>query len=174
MMLPALYAVPPSNDDDEDVRAPATIRPTIRAPRMPAPITTVRERSLREPNVEETTALNPAAPASWLLAGDALPDSIVASLEPIGGAAEGTIFIRMTRTIIGRGERADIRLDDAKVSRKHAAIVYARTEFRIRDEGSANGTLLNGSRVLEYALRNGDELRIGDSVFRFVVSPRSA
>jgi pSer/pThr/pTyr-binding forkhead associated (FHA) protein len=61
---------------------------------------------------------------------------------------------------------ADVRLDDRRASRRHASIFYSGSEFRVRDEGSANGTLLNGSKVVEYALRDGDELLVGDTLIR--------
>jgi pSer/pThr/pTyr-binding forkhead associated (FHA) protein len=71
--------------------------------------------------------------------------------------------------VIGRGSDADVRVDDPKVSRKHASIFYTGSEFRIRDESSINGTVLNGSRVVEYAIRDGDELVIGETLLRFRV-----
>jgi pSer/pThr/pTyr-binding forkhead associated (FHA) protein len=80
---------------------------------------------------------------------------------------EGRFSITMVRAVVGRGHQADIRVRDARMSRKHATIFFTGTEFRIRDEGSGNGTLLNGSRVVEYCVRNGDEVAMGTSVFLF-------
>lgn len=71
------------------------------------------------------------------------------------------------RTVLGRGPDADVRVNDPKASRRHASIFFTGVEFRIRDESSVNGTLLNGSRVVEYAIRNGDEVLIGDTLLRF-------
>lgn len=71
------------------------------------------------------------------------------------------------RTVIGRGHDADVRVNDPMVSRKQATIFFTGVEFRVRDEGSRNGTVLNASRVIEYAIRDGDQLLVGDTLFRF-------
>ena len=116
------------------------------------------------------TAMKPAPKGlGLLLAGNALPTSIRASLKLLG-SAETVHAIVMARTIVGRGENCDIQLKDERASRKHASILYVGNEFRIRDEGSSNGTFLNGSRVVEYALRDGDELLIGDARLAFSVT----
>ncbi len=96
-----------------------------------------------------------------------LPVDVRAYLEVKSGTCTGPIELTMTRVIIGRGNEADVRVVDSKTSRKHAEIFYTGQEFRIRDEGSANGTLLNGSRVVEYVLRDGDEVVVGLSSFIF-------
>jgi hypothetical protein len=147
----------------DDLRLLPTLRPaTISASQtLPPP-------AFEEEVTNEETSVNATPATRWLLADAALPRSVAAHLEAVGGAYR-TFAVTTTRTIIGRGESADIRLDDGTVSRKHATILHTGDEFRIRDDGSANGTLLNGSRVLEYALRNGDELLIGDVALRFVI-----
>lgn len=64
---------------------------------------------------------------------------------------------------IGR-EGAQVKLADAQASRKHARIM---PDFTIEDLGSTNGTFVNGTRIAVHQLRNGDEVKIGQSVFRF-------
>ncbi|MGZ5308154.1 MAG: FHA domain-containing protein [Solirubrobacterales bacterium] len=65
-------------------------------------------------------------------------------------------------TRIGRSSVADIRLDDASVSRRHALIVLGeRRSLRVLDDRSLNGVYVNGERVDWAALEDGDELRIG-------------
>ena len=114
------------------------------------------------------TSLNPSPSSRALLAGAALPSSVHASLEVLSGGKVGRVYeLTLTRTVVGRGEKADIRIDDIKASRKHAYILYSGDEFRVHDGGSGNGTFLNGSRVVEYAIRGGDELLIGDTLLRF-------
>ena len=69
---------------------------------------------------------------------------------------------------IGRDERNSIRLRGKSVSSRHAVIYFTKgMEWRIRDQGSTNGTLLNGSKVKEFALRSGDKIFIGDQLFLF-------
>jgi len=72
------------------------------------------------------------------------------------------------RMVIGRADGAEVRLDSATVSRRHAE-AYADPFGRwwIRDLGSRNGTILNGEKIDESVLRNGDEIAIED--FRIVL-----
>jgi len=71
--------------------------------------------------------------------------------------------IRLTkqRTIIGKGEETDIRLPDDFVSRLHALIYLEQDVFYVSDLGSTNGTFVNGQKVMQEALKDGDHLRIG-------------
>lgn len=65
-------------------------------------------------------------------------------------------------TRIGRSGSADIRLDDATVSRRHALIVRTPdNELRALDDRSLNGLFVNGERVEWAPLSDGDELEIG-------------
>ncbi|HSE32207.1 MAG TPA: GGDEF domain-containing protein [Pyrinomonadaceae bacterium] len=83
------------------------------------------------------------------------------------------IPLERDRVIIGRALEADIRLNDFKASRVHAEIVgvvnngTGKPEFRITDLGSTNGTFVNGQRISETSLNNGDKILIGDYLFRF-------
>ena len=79
---------------------------------------------------------------------------------------------------IGRAETNDLSLAfDPTVSRLHAVIIRYRGGWCLRDVGSANGTQLNGRRLLsEQLLRTGDEIRVGASriVFRSTTSEHLA
>lgn len=74
---------------------------------------------------------------------------------------------------LGRALEADVRVNDAKASRVHAAISTevetesGETVFKIRDLNSTNGTLVNGRAVTEATLHHGDKIAIGDQLFRF-------
>ncbi|GAB4274017.1 MAG: hypothetical protein Kow0056_01750 [Coriobacteriia bacterium] len=65
------------------------------------------------------------------------------------------------RFTMGRDPGCDIFLNDVTVSRKHAVIETAGGEVTIRDQGSLNGTYVNGVRVDEAALKQGDVLQVG-------------
>src|SRR4051794_8264861 len=84
----------------------------------------------------------------------ALPANTRATLRVLVGSDQGRVFVlRGPLTIIGRGpDEAEICLDDERMSRGHAAITYHdhAHEFRVADLKSANGTMLNGSRVTSY------------------------
>ena len=64
--------------------------------------------------------------------------------------------------VIGREPDADIRLESATVSRRHARIVVTEQGAILEDFGSKNGTYHNDTRVTESVpLRNGDHIRLG-------------
>ena len=57
---------------------------------------------------------------------------------------------------IGRDPTNDLVLPDAMVSRWHAAVEYRSSQYFLRDCSSSNGSLVNGDRVSERTLRDGD------------------
>ena len=63
---------------------------------------------------------------------------------------------------VGRAETADLQIDSSRVSREHATIHWENGQFWVRDLGSTNGTFLNGQRIEQEALVDGDVLRIAD------------
>ena len=69
----------------------------------------------------------------------------------------------------GRSPNSDLLLDDVTVSRKHAEIIRDDSEFWLVDQGSINGTYLNGRRVLRGRLKSGDKLQIGKFRLVFMV-----
>ena len=70
-------------------------------------------------------------------------------------------------TRLGRASDQTVVLDDEFVSGAHAMLVLRNGRWWVRDEGSTNGTLVNGSPVdAETALDEGDELQIGQVVLR--------
>ena len=76
-------------------------------------------------------------------------------------------------THIGRGLIADVRLEDANVSRRHAIVAVRGDRVRVLDDRSTNGTFVNGRQVTVAELSDGDVIRFGRVVFRFVeVGPR--
>ncbi len=99
-----------------------------------------------------------------------VPVTIRAIVKVLSGKDEGSAYqVSQSETTIGRGDNADITIDDEIISRKHALIVFSNLEFRIKDLESANGTILNGSEVKEYALRNNDKLIIGETMLQFTI-----
>jgi pSer/pThr/pTyr-binding forkhead associated (FHA) protein len=75
--------------------------------------------------------------------------------------------LRATRVCIGRAHDCDVALPDPLVSHRHCVLACDEDGWFIVDLGSRNGVFVNGERVQRRALRDGDELRVGDSVFRF-------
>ena len=73
--------------------------------------------------------------------------------------------------VIGRADDADIPLDDQSVSRKHVRITKQKKEFIVADLGSTNGTYLNDAKIEQATiLRNGDRIKIGTTIFKFICS----
>ena len=70
-------------------------------------------------------------------------------------------------TTIGRSQRSILRIDDESVSGSHAHLEQRGESFWICDDGSTNGTFLNGRRVGEAQLSEGDTVRFGDVEFVF-------
>jgi hypothetical protein len=70
--------------------------------------------------------------------------------------------------IIGRDAHNEVCVPEPAVSRQHACIAYRHPHWVLCDYGSRNGTLVNGVFVVEVALENLHEIRIGDAVFKFV------
>ncbi|HSD28390.1 MAG TPA: FHA domain-containing protein [Vicinamibacteria bacterium] len=68
---------------------------------------------------------------------------------------------RTTILTIGRDPSNDLVLPDAMVSRRHAVIEQRGNQFFLRDCSSANGSVVNGDRVSERGLRDGDLVAIG-------------
>ncbi|MBU6153042.1 MAG: FHA domain-containing protein [Bdellovibrionales bacterium] len=88
-----------------------------------------------------------------------------------GDAGDGGRVYEMAddEIAIGRAPNCHVILEDRKSSRKHVVILKKEKQWLLKDLGSANGTLVNGARVDEHILSSGDEIRIGDTHFRFKV-----
>ncbi|MFV0388367.1 MAG: diguanylate cyclase [Pyrinomonadaceae bacterium] len=83
------------------------------------------------------------------------------------------IPLEREEVILGRSIGADVRINDNKVSRRHAKIeTLKNTEtgeevYVLKDLGSVNGTFLNGQQVRGERLQNGDKITIGKHILRF-------
>jgi hypothetical protein len=96
---------------------------------------------------------------------------IPAPLPPWGELAEHRgereFSLGDNRSVIGRSDGVDIKLDEAEVSRHHAVIFREGGRIWIIDLGSANGTTVNGNPVTTEAaeIGPGDMLAFGPSTF---------
>ncbi|MBI3995963.1 MAG: GGDEF domain-containing protein [Nitrospirae bacterium] len=73
------------------------------------------------------------------------------------------------RMMIGRQREAEIFIDDTSISRRHAEVVQ-KTDGAVilHDLGSKNGTLCNDEKIREKALKDGDLIRVGDAILKYV------
>jgi len=91
-------------------------------------------------------------------------------VERAPGHEPGMIYDLDADLVLGRGERAEIRLEDPFASARHARVYEQGNIVVIEDLGSTNGTYLN-EELLETPrpLHPGDRVRIGESEFAFEV-----
>lgn len=81
--------------------------------------------------------------------------------------AERSFPLKGDRTQVGRRANNDIVLDVASVSALHAWLVCERGGCRVINALSTNGTFVNGRKVHEALLADGDQVRFGNVEFRF-------
>lgn len=70
--------------------------------------------------------------------------------------------------VVGRSSKCDIQIDQESISRNHSKIVNTGKSILVRDLGSTNGTYVNDEPVEEYILRDGDLIKIGRTIFKFL------
>jgi transcriptional regulator with GAF, ATPase, and Fis domain len=87
-----------------------------------------------------------------------------------GPLKDSTIPLAEGEVTIGREASNGIAVTDPSVSRKHCLLSVQDGRFRVRDLESRNGTLVNGTNVVEEQwLQHGDEIAAGDSSFLFLL-----
>jgi hypothetical protein len=98
--------------------------------------------------------------------------------ESAGGGSVGALVLSDGTRIglgdepatIGRLPECEVPLTDPNVSRRHAEVRRQGMEYMVVDLGSTNGTRVNGSRVRERRLADGDEIAVGNTTIRFEAS----
>ncbi|MEJ5165599.1 MAG: FHA domain-containing protein [Thermoanaerobaculia bacterium] len=94
---------------------------------------------------------------------------IKAYLLTLEGEEKGKIYeIKTPSTLIGR-KYGNILVKDEMVSKKHAQIdILSEDIFYIKDLASTNGTYVNGKKISYYKLEEGDIIKIGNTLFKFL------
>jgi pSer/pThr/pTyr-binding forkhead associated (FHA) protein len=89
------------------------------------------------------------------------------TLMAVSGPYAGQRFTVSGTAKIGRQEGNTLSFPaDRSLSRQHATLTVGPNGTQLHDEGSSNGTFVNGSRIADAPLRPGDEIRMGDTHFR--------
>src|ERR1700732_2301868 len=84
------------------------------------------------------------------------------------GLTEGfKIIVDKPILLLGRDPEGDIQFDSRKISRRHCCVAQDGDQLVVRDLGSTNGIRINGIRVVEGQLSEGDELTAGNP--RYIV-----
>ncbi|MBV8198596.1 MAG: DUF3662 domain-containing protein [Candidatus Eremiobacteraeota bacterium] len=87
-------------------------------------------------------------------------------LRTIKGVPPDRVYPLGATVRLGRNDDNEIVLHDQSVSRAHATIATNGNDVLVTDLDSTNGTFVNGRRVTTHPLRDGDELRFGNTVMR--------
>ena len=116
------------------------------------------------PRQSTAVATNPANTGEPLI-----PAAVTApQITPHLRSTDGTNFPLNQPVIkIGRGNEADIQITDTGISRIHCSIVLG-SQVVIKDNGSTNGTLVDGKKITEAPLNHGSMIQIGSSTFTYM------
>ena len=71
-------------------------------------------------------------------------------------------------TLIGRSSKVDIQVDEDSISRNHAVIENQGEDIVVRDLNSTNGTYVNDRPIQQHHLLDGDQVKIGRTIFKFL------
>jgi FHA domain len=117
-----------------------------------------------EPSYEDATGMHHAT-AGLSEGSEGAPRLRVGNAA---GLRAGSAYDLSDGALLGRGDQADIRLQDTFASSAHARLVPQGEVIVLEDLGSTNGTYLNGEPLRgPQPLHVGDSIRIGDSEFTF-------
>ena len=105
----------------------------------------------------QTVKISPVAPPSFA------PEQPVHPIRSVRlSGADGVFEVPLGVSVIGRGLKSTVRIDNVKVSRLHAVVVASRGHVTIEDQGSAGGTAVNGVRIKgRHVLADGDLVSLG-------------
>jgi len=189
ILLPSPPATPPEVPAAVP-RARSTTPPTPPAGSVPSdrpltPPAVVARGSQTSPlDVDPVALRGPATPAAG-------PDWSRTVVAPAAEAAAARALLRITSSLhelagrefalpprmvrVGRSESADVTIPVQTISRLHASVQpFQGNSYFLSDLDSANGTFVNGVRIKDAPLRDGDEVRFGDVVFRFCLATAAA
>jgi diguanylate cyclase (GGDEF)-like protein len=96
-----------------------------------------------------------------------LSDACLVFIYPTGPHM-GARYLLKDGAVIGRTDDCQVRNTDASVSRAHARLDCRDDGYYVTDLGSTNGTFVNNAAVAEARLNDGDYLRIGNCIYRFL------
>jgi two-component system, cell cycle response regulator len=95
-------------------------------------------------------------------------DACLVHIYPTGPGMGKRYPLRDRPHIIGRGNDCDICIHDQSVSRRHVRIQPSPEGYLAVDMQSTNGTFINDLSAPELPLKDGDYLRVGNCIYRFL------
>ncbi len=114
--------------------------------------------------VVESTAAAEATPSVAPFATASVAESL--RLVAQGGPYDARVFPVIGDVMVGRAAENQLVLDDPSLSRKHAKLRGTGHRLEVEDQGSSNGTFVNGRKVGRAAAGPGDTIRFGELAFR--------
>ncbi|HUS17678.1 MAG TPA: DUF3662 and FHA domain-containing protein [Chloroflexia bacterium] len=123
---------------------------------------------------QPTTAMpimRPAAPTAGPPRSPvARPAQPPATVRLLSGHQAGSV-IRLTAplTTLGRELDNDLVIEDSRVSRHHAQVLFQHNRYAVRDLDTTNGTFVNGQQVQTGVLANGDRISLGGFELQFML-----
>jgi diguanylate cyclase (GGDEF)-like protein len=110
---------------------------------------------------------------TWVTAPDRLVsatrrDACVVHIYPTGPGMGTRYPLSDAPMVLGRGNDCDIRINDHSVSRRHARIQPGADGYYAVDLQSTNGTFVNDVPASICKLKDGDYLRVGNCIYRFL------
>jgi hypothetical protein len=135
--------------------------PTMRTGRSPVPVGGVGDEGpdASMPRTQAMPVRPQPHPAPSIRSNAPQP---AASLQPLDGDMAGRSFpVTKTLLTVGRGLDNDLVIDDARVSRHHAQVVFRHGHHLLRDLRSTNGTFVNSQPVEAVVLAPGDLISFG-------------
>jgi diguanylate cyclase (GGDEF)-like protein len=97
-----------------------------------------------------------------------LRDACLVHIYPTGTAMGARYELSMTPVVIGRGDDCEIQIQEHSVSRRHARIECNDDGYTVEDLKSTNGTFINDRPVTTAKLHDGEYLRVGNCIYRFL------
>ena len=85
-----------------------------------------------------------------------------------------TIDLTENLISIGRTAENEIYIQDHNVSRRHGILVRDGDDYQLHDFKSANGTFVNGERIMAVKLQHGASIRLGAVELRYESTPAKA
>jgi diguanylate cyclase (GGDEF)-like protein len=113
--------------------------------------------------ITETWVTRPERPVSLTSL-----DACLVHIYPTGPGMGTRYTLGDRPLVIGRGNDCDIRINDHSVSRRHARITRGADDYYAEDLQSTNGTFVNDLASLTRKLEDGNYLRVGNCIYRFL------
>lgn len=121
--------------------------------------------------VEEDSTTNPNKTVITVVGSlpEKKPQADIASLVVIYGEDLGRrIPLATPRIVIGRSSGSGVQIEQESVSRSHCQIVLRNGRHTVQDLGSTNGTYVNDELVESLELRDGDQVKVGRTILKFI------